>query len=82
VTKIQFELPDATVEAARDAGLLTPQAVERLLEDAIKRQRAANRLLSVADRVAQAGVERMPMDEITAEVNASRSRRRQRAGRH
>jgi hypothetical protein len=82
VTKIQLELPDATVEAARDAGLLTPQAVERLLEDAIKRQRAADALLSLADRVGEAGVAPMSMEEITAEVKATRIGRRQSAGRH
>jgi hypothetical protein len=38
MTKIQIELPEATAKAARDAGLLTPQALDRLLTDAIKRQ--------------------------------------------
>ncbi|MDP2822054.1 MAG: hypothetical protein Q8O52_05160 [Sulfuritalea sp.] len=35
---IQIELPDATVQAARDAGLLTTQALERLLNDALRRK--------------------------------------------
>ena len=33
MTTIQIELPDATAQAARAAGLLTPQALERLLGD-------------------------------------------------
>ena len=33
MTKIQIELPDATAQAARDAGLLTSDALERLLND-------------------------------------------------
>ena len=33
ITKIQIELPDATAQAARDAGLLTSDALERLLND-------------------------------------------------
>lgn len=82
MTRIQIELPDATARAARDAGLLTPQALERLLNDALARQRAADSLLAIADRAAAAGIEPMSMDEITAEVKAARAERRQRAGGH
>ena len=35
MTKIQIELPEATATAAREAGLLTPEALERLLTDAL-----------------------------------------------
>lgn len=80
MTTIQIELPDATAKAARDAGLLTPQALDRLLTDALKRQQAADSLLLIADRVAAAGIEPMSMDEINAEVKAARAERRQRAG--
>jgi hypothetical protein len=79
---IQIELPDATAQAARDAGLLTPQALDRLLIDAIKRQQAADSLLSIADRVAAASIAPMSMDEITAEVKAAREERKQRARGH
>lgn len=78
MTTIQIELPDATARAARAAGLLTPQALDRLLTDALKRQEAADSLLSIADRVAAAGIEPMSMDEINAEVKAVRAHRRQR----
>jgi hypothetical protein len=37
---------------------LTPQALERLLNDAIGRQQAADSLLGIADRVAAAGSSR------------------------
>ena len=69
MTTIQIELPEATARAARDAGLLTPQALDRLLTDALKRQKAADSLLSIADRVAAAGVEPLSMEEINAEVD-------------
>ena len=82
MTTIQIELPDATAQAARDAGLLTPQALERLLNDALKRQQAADSLLSIAGRVAAAGIEPMSMEEINTEVKAARAERRQRAGGH
>ena len=82
MTRIQIELPDATAQAAREAGLLTPQSLERLINDALKRKKAAQALLSIADRVAAAGVAPMSMDEINAEVKAARAERRQRAGGH
>jgi hypothetical protein len=82
MTKIQIELPEATAQAARAAGLLTPQALDRLLTDALRRQEAADSLLSIADRVAAAGIEPMSMEEINAEVKAARAERRQRAGGH
>lgn len=82
MTTIQIELPDATVQAAREAGLLTPQALERLITDALKRQQAGDALLDIADRVAAAGVEPMSMDEINAEIKAARAERRQRASGH
>src|ERR1700720_3994772 len=82
MTKIQIELPDATAKAARDAGLLTPQALDRLFTDAIRRRQAADSLLSIADRVAAGGIEPMSMEEIDAEVKTVRAERRQRADGH
>jgi hypothetical protein len=80
MTTIQIELPEATAQAAREAGLLTSQALERLLNDALRRRQAADSLLSIADRVAAAGIEPMSMEEITAEVKAARAARKERAG--
>lgn len=82
MTKIQIELPDATAQAAQAAGLLTPQALDRLLSNALRRQQAADYLLTVADEVAAAGVAPMSVEEINAEVKAVRKVRRQRADRH
>ncbi len=79
MTTIQIELPDATARAAQEAGLLTSQALERLLTDALRRKQAAEDLLAIADRVAAAGAPPMPMEEINAEVKAAREERRQRA---
>lgn len=79
---IEIELSDATAKAAREAGLLTPQVLDRLLNDALARQRAVDAVLSTADRVAAAGVEPMSMEQVNAEVKAARAERRQRAGGH
>jgi hypothetical protein len=82
MAKIEIELPEATATAAREAGLLTPQALDQLLTDAIRRRQAADILLSIADRVAEADIEPMPMEEIDAEVKTVRAERRRRAGGH
>jgi hypothetical protein len=39
MTSILIELSDDTAEAARAAGLLTPEALSQLINDAITRQR-------------------------------------------
>ena len=78
MTTLQIELPDTTAQAARAAGLLTPQALDRLLNEALRRREAANSLLSIADRVAAAGVEPMSLQQINAEVKAARAERGQR----
>ncbi|MEI8152435.1 MAG: hypothetical protein WCG92_12665 [Hyphomicrobiales bacterium] len=82
MTKIQIELADATAKAAREAGLLTPRALGRLVSEAVRRRRAADSLLAIADRVAKAGIPPMSLQEIDAEVKAVRAGRRRRAGRH
>lgn len=62
MTKIEIELPDTTAKAAREAGLLTPEALDRLLTLALKRKQAADSLLSVAGRVEQTGAAPMSME--------------------
>lgn len=76
MTTVQVELPDGTAQAARAAGLLTPQALDRLLNEALRKREAANSLLLIADRVAAAGIPEMSMQEINAEVKAARAARR------
>lgn len=82
MTRIQIELPEATAQAAQEAGLLTPEALARLLNDALRRRQAADALLSIADRVVSAGIAPLSMEEINAEVKAARAERRKRAGDH
>jgi len=55
MTTIQIELPDATALAARDAGLLTPQALERLIIDALRRKQVADSLPSIAANLSELG---------------------------
>lgn len=79
MTKVQIELPDATAEAAQAAGLLTSEALDRLLSSALRRRQAGDWLLSIADEVAAAGEPPMSEAEIRAEVKAAREARRHRA---
>lgn len=72
---IRIALTDATAQAAEAAGLLAPEALERLLKEALRRKRAAESLLFTADRVAAAGISPMTMEQINAEVKAARARR-------
>jgi hypothetical protein len=76
MTKIQIELPDQTAAAAGEAGLLTSQALDLLLTEALRRRHTAQSLLSIADDIAAPGIEPMSMEEIDAEVTAHRAERR------
>lgn len=80
MTELKVRLPDRLAREAREAGLLSPRAIQRLLREAMRRRAAAREFLSVADRVAAAGVPPMNAEEIQAEVDAVRKARRPRHG--
>ncbi len=77
MTTIQIQLPDDLAQDAQAAGLLTPDAIERLLRERLRRQ---------AGDALQAMWNRMPVEELTPEiekmideeVQAVRAERRQR----
>ncbi len=73
--RIEIELADATAKAAQAAGLLTPEALARLLDGALRRQQVAASLLGLADEVAVAGIAPMDMTAMLAEVKAARRER-------
>ncbi len=76
MTTIQITLPDQLAQEARRAGLLTTEALERLLREAIDRQQAVEELFAARDRMAAAKLPPMTMEEIQAEVDAVRAERR------
>ena len=82
MTTVEIELPEATAQAAKAAGLLTRQALDRLLSNALRKREAVQSLRSIADDVAAAGIAPMTMEEIDTEVKAVRAERRARADRH
>ena len=75
MTEWVVKLPDELAQRARTAGLLSDSAIQRLLEDAIRRE-AGRKLLAVAERVQAAGIAPMSDEEIVAEVKAVRAERR------
>ena len=77
MTELMVKLPDELAQRAKSAGLLTDSAIQRLLEEAMRRE-AGQRLLQVAQQLHAAGVEPMPEEEIVAEVKAARVERRAR----
>lgn len=77
MTHLTVNLPDELAQRARQAGLLSDQAIQRLLEDAMRRE-AGRKLLEIAKRVHAAGIPPMSDEEIVAEVKAVRAERRAR----
>lgn len=75
MTKIQIELPDSTAQAAQAAGLLTPQALERLLSDAL-RNRTLARMDAALQKLAADPLPPMSEEEIQAEIAAYRAEKR------
>lgn len=75
MTTIQIELPEATAQAAKAAGLLTSQALERLLSEAI-RYRALEQLDAAREKLAADPLPPMSEDEIQAEIEAYRAEKR------
>jgi post-segregation antitoxin (ccd killing protein) len=71
MTELMVKLPDELAQRAKSAGLLTDSAIQRLLEEAMRRE-TGRRLLQVAERLHAAGVEPM------SEVKAARAERRAR----
>lgn len=76
MTQVTIELPDQLAEQARKEGLLSPVAVQRLIEEAIQR-RAGQRFLQTLDQLATVEP-RLTPEEIQSEINAARRERRQR----
>ena len=75
ILEIKLSLRDSIEQQARAAGLLTPEAIERLIEEAVQRV-AGKRLLDAMRRLREANVPPLSEEEISAEVKAVRTTRR------
>lgn len=78
MTTIQIELPDDLAQDAQAAGLLNPEAIERLLRERLRKQ-AGDALRAMWNRMPRE--ELTPADEqmIEEEIQAVRAERRQRS---
>ncbi len=75
MTTLTIDLPDNIAKDARDAGLLSPDALAKLLQDTM-RLRAGHQLLNMAERIQAGGVPPLSNEGILAEVKAVRAERR------
>ncbi|HRD66116.1 MAG TPA: hypothetical protein PKY50_08165 [Candidatus Competibacter sp.] len=73
--ELRLDLPPRLAREARAAGLLTPESIAQLLQDAIRR-RAGETLIAAANRAEQAGGEAPSMDELVEDVKAVRATRK------
>lgn len=71
---VVVKLPDELARRARKAGLLSDTAIQRLLEEAMRREAGA-KLVAIAEPVHAAGIEPMSEEAIAAEVKAARAER-------
>ena len=77
MTTVQIHLPDPLAQRARSEGLLSDSAIQKLLEDAMRRQ-AGRRLMQMLEPLHNDDTEPMSMEEIQAEIDAYRAEQRAR----
>lgn len=80
MTTLEITLPDNLAKEAQQAGLLSPQAIEQLVREAI-RKRALVELSQAMTQMAAMGGPEMTPDEIQQEIKAARAERRDREAR-
>lgn len=79
MTELVINLPDALADRARKEGLLNDEAIQKLLESAVRRA-AGRKLLHTAERVHEAGIPPMSEEEVVELVREVRAGRRARSG--
>lgn len=70
--EVKLNLSDQVAQEAQRAGLLTEKAIERLIEEAVRRE-AGKKLLDAMQRLRAANVPPLTEEEIAAEVEAVRT---------
>ncbi len=78
--ELKLNLPDGLADEAQRAGLLTPEAIESMLREAVRRG-ALKELKEAMDRMAAVPGSAMTPDEIQEEIRAARVERRVSEGR-
>jgi len=73
--EVKLNLPDQIAQEAQRAGLLTERAIERLIEEAVRRE-AGKKLLDAMQRLREANEPPLTEEEIAAEVKAVHAARK------
>jgi len=73
--ELKINLPDGLAREAEANGLLTPESIELLLREELKRRRV-NGLFAAADRLASSELLPLTEAEVEAEILAARQSRR------
>ena len=77
--EVTLSLPDSLAAEARQAGLLSPLELERMVREAL-RSRRADGLGAARDKLASDPLPPMTTEEIQAEIEAYRAQERNAAG--
>jgi len=77
--EVKLNLRDSLANEARQAGLLTPEELERLLREAL-RARRVERLTAVRETLAANPLPPMTSEEIQAEIDDYRAQARRASG--
>jgi hypothetical protein len=73
--EVQLNLPDQIAQEAKRAGLLNSRAIERLIEEAVRRE-AGKQLLEAMQWLRDANVPPLSEEEVAEQVKAARAARK------
>ncbi|MBI3149635.1 MAG: hypothetical protein HYZ17_14085 [Betaproteobacteria bacterium] len=77
MTTLELTLPDQLAREAQAAGLLTPQALEAMVRENLRKQRV-DELFAAMQRMHAVNTPPLTEEEIQAEIDAARAERRAR----
>ena len=77
--EVTLELPDSLAKEAQQAGLLTPEELERLVREALRAKRV-ERLSKVREKLTAEPLPPMTPEEIQTEIDAYRAQVRRASG--
>lgn len=72
MTTVEITLPDALAREAAQAGLLTPEALARMLREQLRMERL-DRLRAIRAQLAHNPLPAVPQEELRSEIAAYRS---------
>ncbi|MBX0330833.1 hypothetical protein K2Z83_24550 [Oscillochloris sp. ZM17-4] len=79
--EIKLSLPDTLAREAAARGLLTPAALQQLIDAEVERRRKVDRLFTTMDDLAAVNLPPLSAEDLNTEIKAARAERRfRRAG--